>query len=114
LSTQSWFNANDYAQIPQFSAEKIYYSWHVIIKFLDDKDWDNKIFDYLQYVIYTFGTFPKDFGEPLFLSSYFSILKDLLKNIKKSKYDKKKQAIEDYLNSFYLSNQKTVQTLTYF
>lgn len=110
LSTQSWFNVNDYLEIPQFSAEKIFYSWHLIIKFLDDKDWDNKIFDYLDYVIYTFGIFPKDFGEPLFLSSYFESLKELLKSKKEKKNEKKKQAIEDYLNSFYLKNQKKADT----
>ncbi|MEG0927526.1 hypothetical protein [Chryseobacterium sp.] len=110
LSTQSWFNVNDYIQTPQFAAEKTFYSWHLIMMFIDDKDWDNKIFDYLHYIIYTFGTFPEDFGAPLFLSSFFDTLKQLLNSIKEKKYSKKKQAIEDYLDSFYLNNSKKTNT----
>lgn len=110
LSSQNWFNQSDYEKVATFSADKIFYTWHFILKSLDDEDWDEKIFDYIHYVVYTFGSFPDGFGEPLFLGAYFDTLKDLLKNIKEKKYEKKKNAINDYFESFYIQNQKKTKT----
>jgi len=54
------------------------YSWFQIIHFIETTNWRKDIFDYLEYVIDSFGEFPKDLGEPLYLSYYIEELRFLV------------------------------------
>lgn len=106
LIDQVWFKKEDYIEIPKLTADKIFYAWHFILKYIDSSDWEEEIIDYLQYVIHTFGSFPKDCGEPLFLGSFHNALKDLVRDLEKNKYEKKKKIILEYLDGYYNQEKK--------
>lgn len=106
LLNQGWFFKSDYADVPKQTTEKIFYSWHFILKYIEDENWEEEILDYLQYVVHTFGSFPKGMGSPLFLDSYITDLKNLINNIKDKKHDTKKIVILNYLDSYFKPNEK--------
>lgn len=110
LVTESWFNKNDYEEMPKIAADKFFYSWHFILEHIDDEDWKDTILDYLYYIVYTFGVFPSNYGEPLFLSTYFNNLKAILKSLDNKRYNKKKEIIIEFCNSFYLKKNKSNTT----
>lgn len=79
LKNEKWFKREDFENIPHLYTDKIYYTWHHILHFIDKDDWRNEIFDFIEYMINTFGSFPMQYGEPLYLSVYFYQLKSLVK-----------------------------------
>ncbi len=109
LINEKWFNKNDFTEVAKLSADKIYFTWDFIKKFIDEPNWEEEITDYLSHVIDTFGSFPVDHGEPLFLGSYLNGAKDLVNSLDEKKYKKKKRIILDHINSYYLSNGEKKQ-----
>ncbi|RKS92707.1 hypothetical protein BC952_2622 [Flavobacterium limicola] len=110
LINEKWFNKNDFNDVAKLTADKIYFTWDFIQKFVDEPEWEQEITDYLSHVIDTFGSFPVDYGEPLFLGSYLNRVKEMLKGLDEKKHVKKKQIILDHVNSYYLSTSKKKQS----
>lgn len=106
LVAQPWFRKEDYNEVPRLTSEKIYCTWDFILKYIDEENWEEEILDYIQYVVHTFGSFPKGMGSALFLDSYTSDLKDMINNVKDRKYDSKKLAIIKHLDSYFISKEK--------
>lgn len=107
LNKVSWFDKKDFKDIPQQYADKLYFSWFHIIHYLTAENWKKEIFDYLEYVISAFGSFPPEYGSPLYLTDYFSHLKQLLKgdftseNISRKEIIKRKKEITEYLDKYW-------------
>ncbi|KAA5540142.1 hypothetical protein [Adhaeribacter rhizoryzae] len=111
LLKYSWFNKNDYLSAPKLATEKIFHTWNFILKYIDEPNWEEEIIDYIYYIVYTFGSFPNDSGEALFLGSYFKNLRNLIeRGLREKKYDKKKRIILEYFDSFYLDKKSKSNT----
>lgn len=100
LAKEKWFKKSDYSSAANFGADKTFSTWHFILKFIEDPNWESEIKDYIHYVVHTFGSFPHEFGEPLFLSHYFKSLKELLNSSKTKNTERKAKILIDYINSF--------------
>ncbi|MCG2419988.1 hypothetical protein K8089_13240 [Aequorivita sp. F47161] len=83
LNNKGYFNITDFNGIAEMIADKVLYSYHHIINNLDSEDWYSDIIAYLNYSIESFGKMPSDCGEPFQLSTFYSALMRLLKNIEK-------------------------------
>jgi len=110
LSTENWFKRSDFEKVPKLTTDKIFFTWDFIQKFIDDDNWEEEINDYLSHVIETFGSFPLEHGEPLFLSSYMNGVKELLNGLNEKKHAKKKRIILDHINGYYNTNPKNKNT----
>ncbi|OAD92660.1 hypothetical protein A7A78_01765 [Aequorivita soesokkakensis] len=76
----SLYRNEDYIGLEDKIADKIMYSYHHVINFIDRDDWLNEITDYLKYVIDSFGSFPPEYGCAFMINYYPDILSDLLKD----------------------------------
>ena len=98
LLKESWFDIEDYKEIPKLYSDKLFYSWHHILNFIEDKNWEVEIIDFLEHVLQSFGRFPNDNGEPLYLSSY---IKDITRTIKTIEgFKERKDVIINYLENY--------------
>jgi len=110
LLTVDWFDKKDFKGIGKQYADKLFFSWFHIIYYLDTVDWKKEIFDYLEYVIFSFGDFPNGYGSPLYLADYFKQLKGLLQRDLKSEtidnneLEKRKKEIIEYLDNYFNPN----------
>lgn len=104
LAKETWFQINDFDNIPKLTTDKVFYSWDFINEFIDNKNWEEEITDYLSHVIETFGSFPDKYGEPLFLSSYIQTVIELI-NFLDKKNDFKKKILINYLSNY--NNKKS-------
>lgn len=92
--------------VPEMTARKVVYTNQHIKNNHDREDWYKEITDYIAWVVESFGQMPKDAGEPLYLSTYFSCVKELLDGKGMKDIDKgKRNKIENFINS-YLSKSK--------
>jgi hypothetical protein len=103
LKNQKWFKKEDFDQIPWWIADKVMFSYHHILNYIDDEEWYSVTTNYLEYIIESFGSVPKGFGEPVFLSKYFAYMNDLRANFKftgqqADKIDKIYNYLEEYQN----------------
>lgn len=64
--------------------DKIMFTHHHIINHLDNDDWYENIVEYFEYVLESFGTFPKGFGVGFLVSDYIFCVKELSESIKGS------------------------------
>ena len=69
-------------------ANKVMYSYHHIINFIDSENWYQEIVDYLNYIRESFGSMPKDCGNPLMLDNYYDFLFELLQNTENESLEK--------------------------
>lgn len=109
LVNEKWFNKNDFINVANLSADKIYFTWDFIKKFIDEADWEDEITDYLSHIIDTFGSFPINHGEPLFLGSYLSSVKELVNGLDNKTYEKKKKIIIDHIDGYDLKDSEKKQ-----
>lgn len=81
-----FFNLKAYSKCDDMCADKVIYSYQHILNNQNKEDWKEDIEDYLNYAIHSFGSFPPECGTPLFLNSYVTYLKSLIKkgNIKEN------------------------------
>lgn len=100
LANENWFKKSDFLSAANFGADKTFSTWHFILKFIEDPNWESEIKDYIDYIVHTFGSFPLEFGEPLFLSHYFKSLKELLNSSKSKITEKKTKILIEYINGF--------------
>lgn len=94
LKQVNWFNKSDFEDMPKQYADKLFFSMFHIIHYLDQPTWRKEIFDYLEYVILSFGSFPPNYGSPLYLNDYFSDLKKFLERKHKSETIELTEVIE--------------------
>jgi hypothetical protein len=78
LINEDWFNRKDFELIPKLNAEKLIYTWHHILQFVDKDNWRIEIFDFLEYIFNTFGSFPVDYGESLYFGDFVHHLEHLI------------------------------------
>jgi len=100
------FQLEHFANFPLEIANKVIYSHHHIINNIENIDWETEIFDYLDYVIESFGTMPKGYGAPNQLNDYVLMLVDIinsitdvvLDNITENEYKSRINTITEKLN----------------
>lgn len=73
------FDKKAFDKVPLLAAQKVVFTIQQFINAGQLPDWEKRIYDYLEWVIISFGEMPKDCGEPLFLTAYFFHVKDLAK-----------------------------------
>lgn len=100
LLNEKWFNLNDFADYPRLFTDKLYFTWHHILNFIDTDNWEEEIIDFIEYIFKTFGNFPINYGEPLYFKTFTEQLELLIKNLNEFK-DRRKvilNFIEEYRN----------------
>jgi len=106
------FNLNDFKNYPEITADKILYTFHHIINYIDNENWFNDITDYIEYAIVSYGSFPPKYGQPFDLSNFFVCVDAQLEHFKlnfKGKYDlidrkeviRRIEVITNHLNSYF-------------
>jgi len=98
LTNESWFDIRGFREIPKLYSNKLYYSWHHILNFIEDENWEVEIIDFLEHVLKSFGSFPIGYGEPLYLSSYIDDLTRIVNTIEDNK--ERKDVIINYLRNY--------------
>ncbi len=119
LNKLSVFKYSDFLDAPKWSAQKIMYSYHHFMEWIDEENWYNEIIDYFEYCIDSYGSVPAKCGEPFQMSNYINCLLHLLKsdyiqndiesdNISKKELTNRTEKIISYLNNFFDTyNDKT-------
>jgi len=95
LISEEWFNKKDFKNYPKLFTDKLFYTYDHILNNIDHEDWQEDIMDFIDYIILSFGQFPKGYGEALFLSLYLDYLINYLES--QSKENKKYVEIINYL-----------------
>lgn len=80
LANEKWFNRKDFESVPSLNAEKLIYTYHHILQFVYNDRWRQEVFDFLEYMFNTFGSFPVDYGESLFFGDFADNLVSLIDN----------------------------------
>jgi len=78
------FKVENFKGIAESTADKIMFTYHHIINFIDIDNWEKDITDYIEYTIESHGSFPSKYGEPFQLSNYLVSTLQLLNNSKSS------------------------------
>jgi len=81
------FKKTDFKNIPNSIANKVMFTYSHILNNVDNENWDTDIQDYIHYVVNSFGSFPTGYGEPFYLSNYYTLLIERMENIKSAKSD---------------------------
>ncbi len=111
------FAIGNYSDVPKWSADKIMFSYHHFMHWIDKEEWYNEITQYFYYCIVSYGSFPYKFGEPLEQGNYFSCIIHLIKEnknalnsdvVNKTVLQERIIKIISYLESFFDDN-KTVK-----
>tara|TARA_R110001599_G_scaffold319030_1_gene528761 strand:- start:525 stop:1877 length:1353 start_codon:yes stop_codon:yes gene_type:complete len=82
------YHKSNYEGLEEEIADKIMFSHHHITNHIADNDWYEIITEYLDYVVDSFGSFPKEFGTAFMLDLYIDVLLDLTKVIDVKLYSK--------------------------
>ena len=98
LLNAKWFNQNDFAGAPQLFTDRLFYSWHHILNFIEKENWEQEILDFLEHSIASFGSFPEGYGEPLYLSNFMHQLKLFVNSLKI--LPERKNIIISYLDNY--------------
>ena len=107
------FVVGNYQEVPKWAADKIMFSYHHFMEWIDHDSWYREITDYFEYCIESYGSFPYQYGEPFLLGSYSSCLLFRIESIRKElesdtiskrELDSRVDRIVNYLES--LSNAK--------
>lgn len=98
LINQKWFKTSEFELVPKMYADKLFNSWHHILQFIEEDNWEDEILNFLEHVFLSFGSFPKDYGEPLYFGSFKERLKKLLKSLKLLPI--RKQVILEYIENY--------------
>lgn len=107
LIGETWFKRNDFDNVPELTTDKVFYTWDFINEFIDQENWNEEITDYFSHVIETHGSFPIEYGEPLFVSSYIHAVIELIAGLDEKKYKVKKKVLTDYLNNYNSPSKKS-------
>lgn len=102
------YDRSHFETAPKEVADKIMFTHHHIINYIDKENWKDDIFDYLDYVIESFGSFPSEYGSPYQIHNFFDVLKELSysykdfkeKTISKTEYKNRLDQIFDKIKWF--------------
>ena len=99
LTGQPWFDISQFEKlnIPQLVAEKVVFTYQHVLNTINSDDYYNDIMDYIDYTTGSFGSFPGDFGPPLFLYDYLVWTKNKLE-LNKELPEERKQALINYVD----------------
>ncbi len=117
LISQNWYNKKDFEGVPTMVVNKYFFCYFQILQYIDKDNWNEKIFDYLDYTIDSFGMFPAEFGEPFKVNWFLAKLKDLLEqDFKISTLNQKdllvrKNAILKYLKTVFEPHEPDFSSL---
>lgn len=111
------FKKTDFINTPEWCADKIMSSFHVILEFIDEENWYDEIVAYIEYCIFSFGDFPSGYGIPFQLDNYFNCLIHLLSHkptdielltekISNTEIEKRLNTIINYLKGYINNSQK--------
>lgn len=76
------FKRNEFDHVPEMAAYKITFTRQHIINNIESKEWYKKITDYIEWAVLSFGSMPKDCGEPFLLSPYIRDIRSYLESNK--------------------------------
>ncbi len=113
------FKLFHFANFPREFANKVIFSHHHIINNIEIDNWQAEIFDYLDYVIESFGAMPEGYGSPYQLNDYVILLVDISDNVKdvkletitKKEYKKRMDLIHKKLNSIFSPNDDVYKAI---
>lgn len=88
------FSLSDFANTPEMVARKVMYTQQHIINNCVSEDWYNSITEYIDWVIESFGKFPIEYGESVFLGGYIATIVKYIKSEKNLPEEKKIKLIE--------------------
>lgn len=95
--------------VPEMAAEKVIFTAQHIRNNISQENWFEEITNYIEYVVESFGSMPNNCGEPLFLSSYFDYVTELISSNDRVP-EHKKQIIVEYFESFKKNSELSSQT----
>lgn len=104
LVKEKWFELKDFATYPKLFTDKLYFTWHHILNFIDTDNWQEEIIDFIEYIFKTFGSFPINYGEPLYFKTFTEQLKFLLKTLKEFK--PRTQVILNFIDEYRNPNSR--------
>ncbi|MBL7733196.1 MAG: hypothetical protein JNM88_18665 [Chitinophagaceae bacterium] len=93
LFTAPWFNRADFENFPKLYADKLLHSWHHILHHISKDGWKDEIFDFCEYIIKSFGSFPEGYGEALCMGMFIHDLKGLVSTLTEH-LDRKKEILK--------------------
>ena len=88
------FNRASFVSVPEMVADKIIYTNSHIINNHKNENYYKDITDYIDYTVKSFGKMPTGCGEPLYLSSYFFYVTDLLTQNTEISKERKNRLLE--------------------
>lgn len=98
LQKEKWFDRKDFENIPRLHADKLIFTWHHILNFVETDEWELEILDFIEYIFQTFGSFPIDYGEPLYFRTFTEQLESLISGL--TDIEPKKKVILSYIHNF--------------
>lgn len=99
LTGQPWFDVSEFHKlnITQLVSEKVVFTYQHVLNTIDNDDYFDDITDYIDYTTGSFGSFPGDFGPPLFLYDYLVWTKNKLE-LNKKLPEERKLTLINYVN----------------
>lgn len=76
------FKHSDFNGLEESVADKIIYTMQFVVNNLDNDNWFEDFEDYFEYVLDSFGSFPKDYGAPYQINNFYGFLPDMIENKK--------------------------------
>jgi hypothetical protein len=110
LTKVEGFKISDFFMVPEMTAKKIIYTYQHIKNNHNTNNWYKEITDYIEWVFDSFGKMPKECGEPLYLTDYFSCIKDLLKKNKDVPIEKRDRILE-FINLYLTPSKQSTSDL---
>lgn len=104
LLQEKWFDIKDFAHYPKLYTDKLFFTWHHILNFIDTDNWQEEILDFIEYIFETFGSFPANFGEPLYFKTFTEQLESLLKGL--TEHKSRAKVILDFIYDYRNPNPK--------
>lgn len=113
------FKLFHFANFPREIADKVIFSHHHIINNIEEDNWQTEIFDYLDYVIESFGAMPEGFGSPYQLNDFIILLIEVSRDVKdaeletitNNEYKQRMDLIHKKLNSVFAPNDDVFKAI---
>ncbi|MEZ4804600.1 MAG: hypothetical protein R2852_03730 [Bacteroidia bacterium] len=94
-----WSDKSKMGDYPLLLANKLSYTYQHVINNINKDDWYSDIYNYIDYTVESFGSFPYQYGGPLYIDYYYKSLINLISNIAGIEANKKKLLIS-LINQF--------------
>lgn len=100
LNYEEFLRSKDYFScVPEMVARKVIYMNQHILNNFKKEDWFEEITHYMDWVVESFGSMPKNAGEPLYLNQFFSYISQFTSSNEEIP-EEKKLRIEEFINSY--------------